>query len=203
MTILGDLAQSTAPAATSNWAAAMAVLTGGERASEVAELTIGYRVPAPILDVANRLLADADVDVPLSQSARLGGDPPDVRAVPVAERWAAVALAVAHLRADGHALTGVIVPPALRAEAEDALFAEGLTPVDHLDGLHGEVPLLAADAAKGLELDGVVVVEPGEIATGTTHGTRLLYIALTRAVQRLVVVSSGPLPPALEPTSST
>ena len=46
LTILGDLAQSTAPAATSDWATAMAVLTGGQGTGEVAELTIGYRVPA-------------------------------------------------------------------------------------------------------------------------------------------------------------
>ena len=65
------------------------------------------------------------------------------------------------------------------------------------------MPLLAADAAKGLELDGVVVVEPADIAAGTTRGTRLLYIALTRAVQRLIIVTSGPLPAALEPTSAT
>ncbi len=199
LTILGDLAQSTAPAATSNWAAAMTVLTGGNGASEVAELTIGYRVPAPILDVANRLLAEIDVDVPPSRSARLGGDPPEIRSVSADERWTAVARAVTDLRTEGHTLTGVIVPPELRAEAHDALFAAGLSPVDHLDGLHGEVPLLAADAAKGLELDGVVVVEPGEIAAGTTRGTRLLYVALTRAVQRLVIVNTGPLPAALSP----
>ena len=91
------------------------------------------------------------------------------------------------------------MPPTRLAEARNAVAAAGFTPVDHLDGLSGQVPVLAADEAKGLELDGVVVVEPGEIADGTARGARLLYIALTRAVQRLVVVAAGPVPAALEP----
>ena len=106
--------------------------------------------------------------------------------------------ALAELHAAGHGLSGVIVPPARRAEAAGALGALGMRPVGHLDRLEsGEVPVLAADAAKGLELDGVVVVEPGEIADGTARGARLLYIAMTRAVQRLVLVAAGPLPLAL------
>ncbi len=51
--------------------------------------------------------------------------------------------------------------------------------------------------AKGLEFDAVVVVEPAVIAGGTSRGLRLLYVALTRAVQELVIVHAQPLPPAL------
>ena len=146
----------------------------------MAELTIGYRVPAPILEVANRLLADAAVAVPPSRSARLAGTPPSVRRVAVDQRWRATAAAVAELRAEGHALTGVVVPAGLARRGAPRVGGRGPRPVDHLDGLHGEVPVLAADGAKGLELDGVVVVEPGDIADGVARGARLLYIALTR-----------------------
>jgi DNA helicase IV len=52
--------------------------------------------------------------------------------------------------------------------------------------------------AKGLEFDAVVVVEPAAIAAGTARGLRLLYVALTRAVQELVVVHHLPLPPGLD-----
>jgi superfamily I DNA/RNA helicase len=51
--------------------------------------------------------------------------------------------------------------------------------------------------AKGLEFDQVVLVEPGLIATGEVHGLRRLYVALTRAVSRLVVLHAEPLPSAL------
>ncbi|WP_093258418.1 ATP-binding domain-containing protein [Thermostaphylospora chromogena] len=50
--------------------------------------------------------------------------------------------------------------------------------------------------AKGLEFDSVIVIEPANIAQAQ-HGLRLLYIALTRAVSRLVVIHSAPLPAAL------
>jgi DNA helicase IV len=51
--------------------------------------------------------------------------------------------------------------------------------------------------AKGLEFDHVVLVEPAAIAAGEAHGLRRLYVALTRAVSRLVVLYAEPLPSAL------
>ena len=45
---------------------------------------------------------------------------------------------------------------------------------------------------KGLEFDGVVVVEPDEILDGTPRGARLLYVAMTRAVQELAFVTTRP-----------
>ena len=48
---------------------------------------------------------------------------------------------------------------------------------------------------KGLEFDGVVVVEPEDILDGTPRGARLLYVAMTRAVQELAMVGTTPGPP--------
>ena len=86
--------------------------------------------------------------------------------------------------------TAVIAP----LEPHDALRAGGLPA-----GTLGEpVVLLDPPTAKGLEFDGVVVVEPARIApAGTGDGVRLLYVALTRAVQHLTVVHGEPLPAAL------
>jgi DNA helicase IV len=50
---------------------------------------------------------------------------------------------------------------------------------------------------KGLELDGVVVVEPAAIVADRAMGLRGLYVALTRATQRLTIVHSKPLPEAM------
>ena len=52
---------------------------------------------------------------------------------------------------------------------------------------------------KGLELDGVVVVEPARIVSDEVQGLRALYVALTRPTQRLTVVHAADLPPALQP----
>jgi DNA helicase IV len=50
---------------------------------------------------------------------------------------------------------------------------------------------------KGLELDGVVVVEPAAIVEAEHLGMRALYVALTRSTKRLTVVHARPLPAAM------
>ncbi len=56
------------------------------------------------------------------------------------------------------------------------------------------MPLFGPESVKGLEFDGVVVVNPHQILDGTTRGARLLYVAMTRAVQELAFVSDGERP---------
>jgi DNA helicase IV len=56
--------------------------------------------------------------------------------------------------------------------------------------------LLTPPAAKGLEFDHVIVVEPAAIAE-REQGLRELYVALTRPTTTLVVVHARPLPPEL------
>ena len=80
---------------------------------------------------------------------------------------------------------GVVVPQGLRHEVDAA--AAGLPEADR-----ARVTVLDPPEAKGLEFDAVVVVEPAAIAGGTPRGLRLLYVALTRAVQELVVVHGPP-----------
>ena len=58
------------------------------------------------------------------------------------------------------------------------------------------IVVVPAPLAKGLEFDDVIVVEPAEIAVGA-HGVRLLFVALTRAVQHLAIAYSDALPPEL------
>jgi DNA helicase IV len=183
MTVLGDLAQATAPAAQSSWDDVVGHL-GTPATARRADLDLGYRVPAAIVDVANRLLTEAAPGVTPCRSVRLDGRPPRFLAVEatlgtdgVRDR---VASAVAEL-GGRYPSVAVIGPP-------------GLAPAAHrLPG----ATVLAPPDAKGLEFDAVVVVEPAAIAGGTAQGLRLLYVALTRAVQELIVVHAGPLPPAL------
>jgi hypothetical protein len=91
-----------------------------------------------------------------------------------------------------YASVAVVVPPGLRPEV-DASLADRLTEADR-----ARVTTLDPPDAKGLEFDAVVVVEPAAIAGGTPRGLRLLYVALTRAVQELVVVHRLPLPAGLD-----
>jgi DNA helicase IV len=67
-------------------------------------------------------------------------------------------------------------------------------------GLHGighDINVVPVSLVKGLELDGVVVVEPAAIVADRAMGLRGLYVALTRATQRLTIVHSKPLPEAM------
>ncbi|MCU1502171.1 MAG: hypothetical protein JWM12_1525 [Ilumatobacteraceae bacterium] len=195
MTILGDLAQSTTPAGQQDWGVALGHLRAAH--AEIAHLTIGYRVPAPILDVANRLLPFTQVSSAASRSVRLEGDPPVVRIVAPNDLAASVAAEVLAVR-HRHHNTGVVAPPAMFDELCAAFAAVGLAGVDRVHDLaHGDVPLFTAEAVKGLEFDGVVVVNPHQIFDGSPRGARLLYVAMTRAVQVLHFVADAPLPPAL------
>jgi DNA helicase IV len=194
ITMVGDVAQSTTPAGQERWEDVFEHL--GAQGS-VADLTIGYRVPEPILDVANRLLPMTGVDAVASRSVRAEGEPPAWHAAApgdVAHVTAKVVTTVKHR----HRLTGIVAPLALHQAIADALEHVGLAAVDHVHELgHDDVPLFGPEAVKGLEFDGVVVVDPHEILDGSTRGARLLYVAMTRAVQELAFVASAPAPPVI------
>ena len=190
LTLLGDLAQSTEPGGQSSWTDALVAL-GAPAAAQVEHLTIGYRVPGPILEAANALLAAAAVDVPASRSARLDGRAPTI-VTSTSTSIIAAAIDIVSAMRRRHRLSGLIVPAARIPALTAALAAGGLTACTHLHHLgEHDVPLIAAEMAKGLELDGVVVVEPEMINDGTPRGARLLYIAMTRAVQELTMVSAA------------
>jgi DNA helicase IV len=193
MTLVGDVAQSTTPAGQERWADVFAYLaTGATAPGEVAELTIGYRVPEPILTIANRLIPLTGVDASASRSVRIDGHEPRWTHTTGAELPAAVATTAATIK-HRHRLTGVVAPLELHDAIAAALEPAGLHAVDHLHQLHpGEVPLFGPEQVKGLEFDGVVVVEPDKILGDTPRGARLLYVAMTRAVQELAFVTSSP-----------
>ncbi len=182
MTILGDLAQATTPWSQPSWEDALAHL-GLPPNAEVAELEIGYRVPGPILEMANRLLPEAAPQVRPSRSVRAHGAPPALVRVGPGELVAAVESELAALRGDWVSVA-VIGPEVLLPELGAVIpTGEGVSLLDPL-------------GAKGLEFDAVIVVEPAAIY-GEVNGARLLYVAMTRAVQELSLVHSEPLPSVL------
>ena len=64
-------------------------------------------------------------------------------------------------------------------------------------GLESQVTIVPVELVKGLEVDTAVVVEPADICQERPNGMRALYVAITRATQRLVVVHARPLPEPL------
>jgi DNA helicase IV len=163
----------------------------------VAELTIGYRVPEPILVIANRLLPLTGVDAVASRSVRGDGGPPVWHTVSPDELAMSTARVVAQVK-HRHRLTGVVASPGDHEAITAALASAGLVAVDHVHQLgHDDVPLFGPEEVKGLEFDGVVVVNPHDILGDDARGARLLYVAMTRAVQELAFVTTAPPPPVL------
>jgi DNA helicase IV len=198
MTVLGDLAQATAPGAQTDWRGALDTL--GAPQARYEELTVGYRVPEPILEFANRLLPEAAPGLRPSTSVRSAGPPPRIVRVSNDEVASTVAREVEGLSAL-HASIGVVVPSTLKEPVATALRSAG---VDFIDGqrtlsLGDHVTLLPPTETKGVEFDSVVVVEPGRIVGEHDGNLRLLYVVLTRAVQTLTVVHAEPLPSSLTP----
>lgn len=209
ITILGDIAQATAPSAQSSWTDVIAALGVDETETSVStsELTVGYRVPGPLLDFANRLLPITAPHITPSTSVRHAGPGPDIRLVERAELIDATVAAATSMAAEFQT-TGVIVPSPLVDEVMAGLQSAGADPVDtrKSETLGASLSVVDAAVAKGLEFDVVVVVEPGEFANlypEELTGLRLLYVALTRAVQQLTIVHSLALPEALQVGADT
>ena len=175
MTIVGDLAQRESPAGARSWAAMLDDYVPNRWTYR--QLTINYRMPAEIMDVAASLLSTMDTSAQPPKSVRSTGVPPWSRHATVDTLAAAVTEMVARMEAEiGDGTVAVIAP-------------DGST-------LNVDALVLPPRATKGLEFDGVIVVEPATIMAGPA-GAAELYVALTRATQRLGVVHTTALPDCL------
>lgn len=189
ITVLGDLAQGTTPWAARSWDTVLRHL--GKPDAAVLPLTIGFRVPQAVVQLANRLLAQLDVAVPEGRSLRGDGElrmrPTSPDAVPGAV-VDAVRESLAH-----EGSVGVVAADADVERVRQALDAAGIVAAGP-DELGARVSVVPAGVVKGLEYDHVVAVEPAAIAEAEERGLHRLYVVLTRAVSRLVVVHGRPLP---------
>jgi len=191
VTILGDIAQSSGPVSYTGWNELVRCLAPNVSPT-VEELRLAYRVPAEVMELALPLLPLIAPDVAPPIAYRSGDEPPRfVRAVH--DRLVSTAVHEAGREALRNGRTGLIAPEAILAEIEPLL----PHPETAFDELSSPIQALTPRAAKGLEFDRVVLVEPAAIAAGGVDGLRALYVALTRATKTLVVVHAEPLPPEL------
>ena len=203
MTVVGDVAQTGSLAGADRWEAVLAPHVGN--AWRLEELTVNYRTPAEVMAVAADVLAATGTGLRPPRSVRTGGAPP-VAEVTGESGLAARAASVGADLAGHEGTTALVVPPSRREEVVAAL-AELRPDVQsgpEADSSLGPVVLLAGEA-KGLEFDSVVVVDPEGMLDEGVRGLNDLYVALTRATQRLTVLSPGPLPAvlaALEPAAA-
>ncbi|MDO8362966.1 MAG: AAA family ATPase [Actinomycetota bacterium] len=198
MTVVGDIAQATGALAPDDWADVLRHLPD-QRPSRVIGLSVGYRIPAQIMELANRVMMAATPSLRAPTSVRGGDEHPEYVHVAESELLSAVVAATKELDADvGDGNIAVVVPDRMFEAVSQALEAAG---IDHgkatRSGLEMGITVVPVSVVKGLELDGVIVVEPAAIVAGEQQGLRALYVALTRSTKRLTIVHAQPLPAAM------
>jgi DNA helicase IV len=170
-TIVGDPAQSAWPDPAEADRARDAALRGKRRHDFT--LTTNYRNSAEIFELAGRVIHKAEPELDLPVAVRSTGEPPDVRVVSRDDLQAEITTAVTEMLDQVDGTIGVVAPEPVTLPESDRVHL--LTPLD----------------TKGLEFDGVVVVGPERIAAGV-GGAHTLYVVLTRATQRLTVLTTDP-----------
>ncbi|MXQ59421.1 AAA family ATPase [Streptomyces sp. XHT-2] len=183
MTLVGDPAQTSEAGGVGSWEGILSPYV--EDRWEHHRLGVNYRTPAEIMEVAAAVVRNAHPGFEPPSSVRATGVRPWARAA--ADLPAATADAVKELTPQEGRLA-VIAPRELHRALAARL--DGVTAGAEPDLTH-QVVLLDPRQAKGLEFDSVLVVEPGR------YGTSDLYVALTRATQRLGVLHTEPLPEPL------
>lgn len=164
VTILGDLAQRTTPAGAKDWEGALTPHFGSS--TLLYELTINYRSPAEIDPIARAILQRTDAQGNHPSSVRSSGHDPHVVRVPAQ-----------HLHRE---LATILASPA------SEIGTGAVIGVPSPDLPPNWIGLTNAAEAKGLEFDTIVVVDPHSILERS--GYEGLYIATTRATQKLVVL---------------
>jgi DNA helicase IV len=193
MTVVGDVAQTGDPAGASSWAQILEPHVGGRW--RMAELTVNYRTPAEVMDLAAQVLAKIDPGLEPPRSVRSSGEEPWRERI-YAERFATRVAELARQEERGLGGEGrlaVIVP---RSRADE--FARAVRRVLP-DAAYGDDPdlerrtvVLTVRQAKGLEFDSVIVADPDRIVADAPRGHGDLYVAVTRATRRLGLAE--PLP---------
>ncbi|KQY56030.1 helicase [Aeromicrobium sp. Root495] len=181
-TIVGDHAQSSWPFPEEAQTARDEALAN--KPEHRFRLSTNYRNSAEVYDLAAKVVAYAVPDADLAEAVRRTGFEPEHAVVPGAQLEPTLVEAVARMLQDVEGSVAVVA-------AHDDLewLAVPLGPL--LKEHEGRLRLLDGLDTKGLEFDGVVVVEPDAIVAESAAGWRTLYVVLTRATQRLSTVATS------------
>jgi DNA helicase IV len=190
-TIVGDAAQSSWPVPAESAAARAAAIEGKEL--HEFHLSTNYRNSSEIYGYAAAYAERVGLDADLPAAVRSTGVPP--REVPAGDDVAAAVRAeLSTIAGQVRGTVGIVVPFARQAEVAGWLAS---WPEFAADAPHATVPAAAGDDrivvltgidTKGLEFDGIVVVDPDAIEAESPTGRATLYVVLTRATQLLTLV---------------
>lgn len=172
MTIVGDVAQRTTGEAGS-WEDLLPEDFGEVRRFD---LSTNYRSPEEVTPLATSILGEVDSTLSQPVAIRASGHP------------------VEFVKTDDLASVAKSAALTLADQVDGGIVA--ILSVDPIEIDHPNIRVHTPGASKGMEFDGVVVVEPAQILE-QSHGLGLLYVAITRTTDRLVIVHDEPLPDVL------
>jgi DNA helicase IV len=199
MTVVGDIAQATGPLAPNDWKDVLEHLPS-RKTPRIVGLSVGYRIPAQIMELADKVMHAATPGLRAPRSVRDGDEVPVITSVESEGALfdAVIARARVLLQQAGGGRTAIICPDDMVDQMSTVLTSAS---VPHgraqAAGLDENLSIVPASLAKGLELDDVIVVEPSAIVADDAQGLRLLYVTLTRSTRSLTVVHRLALPDAM------
>ncbi|MFJ6279263.1 HelD family protein [Arthrobacter subterraneus] len=195
-TIVGDIAQTSSIAGSHSWQQALEPFVG-ER-WQLEELTVNYRTPAQIAEAAVRMANAAGLVVSAPKAVRDGRWDPVIDRVPDLEPALLTALPE-ELEAIADGLLAVIAPARIIDRVRAAVTSVYGSRVGQGAGGPGQdIVVTTPREVKGLEFDGVVVLEPAEMLKQEAVRVGDLYVAMTRPTQRLRLISTGEIPEGIE-----
>ena len=178
-TIVGDPAQTAWPGELSELDRSRDKALGDKRRATYT-LTTNYRNSAEIFAVAASVIRAVQPDLPLPRAVRSTGVDPVDQVVPVHDLPGAVREVAGKLLTEVEGTVGVVTPVPRRDEVAAWLAAQA----------DPRLQVVTSLQAKGMEYDAVLLVEPGQIRRESASGVRTLYVALSRATQRLVTLGT-------------
>lgn len=180
-TVVGDPAQSSYPDHDETERALSDIVGRGE--ARTFTLSTNYRSPSEVFDLAAQLIRKIHPSASLPKAVRSTGVEPKLMETTSDELRDTLRNVVIKLAGQVMGTIGIIVAPSRLADVTRYVMSD-----ERLGAFEERLIVVTALQAKGLEYDGVVIVGPDEIVSEAPGAERVLYVALTRATQRMVAI---------------
>ncbi|GAB3822117.1 AAA family ATPase [Tessaracoccus terricola] len=180
-TIVGDPAQSSYPHQDETAKALDEIVGRGPRRTFT--LSTNYRSPQEVFDLAAKVIVKVFPEADLPKAVRSTGVEPQLATTTPTDLPRDLVRHVRELAGQVGGTVGVVVPASRLVEVTKLTMSD-----EQLAGIEERLVVVTALQAKGLEYDGVLVVAPDEIVAQAPGAERVLYVALTRATQRMTTL---------------
>jgi len=197
LTVLGDMNQAIyAHRGTRSWSELRRGL--GQEARQIRTLSVSYRSTQQIAELANCIVRAGGLDGGVCRPfPRKGSDPRLQRATDRTQMHELIIDFVSGVALDDSSTVAVLTRTAADARSlfdtiADRLGEASVCITDRLEYRDARILIMPAYLAKGIEFDGVVVVDVDkDTYANTMNDATLLYVGITRALHHLLLVWCG------------